>query len=255
MILGNSYNTVPFFMCILMLQLYKQKFIQRGEVMLKRFTEVEGKYIEKIIGQERYAFSTSDYVEFYEMLEMANRGGYQGNVIKFFDFETGNVYTPFEKKRNIIYGNPVYTDGYYYFLQGDYDKRILTLYRYIPDEILEKETELNIDDVNLYNLQIVGNKFHIISNGHIISESEKFECYYPEKISFSVGDNESAMFIEDDKIYFEKWIEEGWDDESNCATAQYNYYHVVVVRDFDGNVISEEVGNLYQSQDGNWWIS
>ena len=217
--------------------------------MLKRFKEVEGKYIEKIIGQERYAFSTSDYVDFYEMIEMSKGDGYQGMVIKFFDFETGNVYTPFEKKRNIIYGNPVYTDGYYYFLQGDYDKEVLTLYRYISGEILEKETELNIDDVNLYNLHIMGNKVYVISN------SEKFECYYPEKISFSVGDNESAMFIEDDKIYFEKWIEEGYDDENNCITDDYNFYHVVVVRDFYGNVISEEVGNLYQSQDGNWWIS
>ena len=45
--------------------------------MIKRFKEVSGLYIEK------------------------------GSVIKFYDFENGNVYTPFVKKRDVIYSKPV----------------------------------------------------------------------------------------------------------------------------------------------------
>jgi hypothetical protein len=51
------------------------------------------------------------------------RGGYQGAVLYFYDFETGDVYQPFEKKRNVVYSRPEFADGYYYFLQGDYDAK------------------------------------------------------------------------------------------------------------------------------------
>lgn len=63
------------------------------------------------------------------------------------------MYRPFAKKRNIVYSDPVYADGFYYFLQGDYDERKITLYRYIPEKDAEKVTKLSTDEVNLYNLQ------------------------------------------------------------------------------------------------------
>ena len=88
--------------------------------MIKRFNEVNGLYIEKIYGQDRLAFAMSDTSDLYDLVEYAQRGGYQGSVIKFYDFENGNVYTPFEKKRDVIYSKPGYTDGFYYFLQADY---------------------------------------------------------------------------------------------------------------------------------------
>ncbi len=88
--------------------------------MIKRFKEIEGRYIEKIIGQDRLAFAHSDTDDFYDLIEWAERGGYQGSIIMFFDFESGNVYKPFEKKRNVVYSSPVYVTGFYYFLQGDY---------------------------------------------------------------------------------------------------------------------------------------
>ena len=66
--------------------------------MIKRFKEVNGLYIEKIYGQDRLAFAMSDTSDLYDLIEFAERGGYQGSVIKFYDFENGNVYTPFQRK-------------------------------------------------------------------------------------------------------------------------------------------------------------
>lgn len=71
--------------------------------MIKRFKQVEGNYIEKIVGQERFAYAHSDSSDFYDIVGWAERGGYQGSVIIFYDYETGNVYKPFDKKRNILY--------------------------------------------------------------------------------------------------------------------------------------------------------
>ena len=190
-----------------------------------------------------------DTNDFYDLIEWSKSGGYQGSVILFFDFESGKVFKPFAKKRNVIYSNPVYAEGFYYFLQGDYDEKKISLYHYIPGKLLEKETELSTEEVSLYNLCIIGNPVHIIS------QEDTFVCYYPEKISFPITGHESALFIEDEKIYFESWVEEGWNDKNDCATDNYDLYHKVIVKDFSGNTLSEEVGDLYQAADGTWWIA
>lgn len=45
---------------------------------------------------------------------------------------------------------------------------------------------------------------------HVVSQDDRFVCYYPEKISFPAAKDETVIFMDDGKIYFEKWIEEGW---------------------------------------------
>ena len=217
--------------------------------MVRRFKSVNGKYIEKIYGQDRLAFAMSDNEDLYDLIAWSERGGYQGAVLYFYDFETGDVYQPFEKKRNVVYSRPEFADGYYYFLQGDYDAKTVVLYRYFPDDLLAPVVTLPLDDVDLYNLRIVGNPVHIIS------QNEALRCYYPEAFSFPLEPNETVCFIEDGRVYIEAWIEEGWDDENDRATDEYNYYHKVVVKDFHGNLISEEIGALGQAADGTWWMS
>ena len=217
--------------------------------MIRKFKSVNGKYIEKIYGQDRLAFAMSDNEDLYDLIAWSERGGYQGAVLYFYDFETGDVYQPFEKKKNVVYSRPEFADGYYYFLQGDYDAKTVVLYRYFPDDLLAPVVTLPLDDVDLYNLRIVGNPVHIIS------QNEELRCYYPEAFSFPLEPNETVCFIEDGCVYIEAWIEEGWDDENDRATDEYNYYHKVVVKDFHGKLISEEIGALGQAADGTWWMS
>lgn len=216
--------------------------------MIRRFKETSGRYIEKIIGQDRFAFAHSDTNDFYDLIEWSKTGGYQGSVIIFFDFDSGNVYKPFAKKRNVVYSDPVYAEGFYYFLQGDYDEKRIALYRCIPGEFLEKVTELHTEEVNLYNLRLIGNPIHIIS------QEDCFACYYPEKFSFPMDGKEAVMFMEGEKVYFESWAEEGW-DEGKDAVDSCSCYYKVIVRDHNGNMLSEEVGSLYQAADGTWWIA
>ena len=217
--------------------------------MIRKFKSVNGKYIEKIYGQDRLAFAMSDNEDLYDLIAWSERGGYQGAVLYFYDFETGDVYRPFEKKRNVVYSRPEFADGYYYFLQGDYDAKTVVLYRYFPDDLLAPVVTMPLDDVDLYNLRIVGNPVHIIS------QNEELRCYYPEVFSFPLEPNETVCFIEYGRVYIEAWIEEGWDDENDRATDEYNYYHKVVVKDFHGKLISEEIGALGQAADGTWWMS
>ena len=219
--------------------------------MIKRFNEIEGNYIEKIDGQNRFGFSKSDFQDMYDLIESSHNGGYQGNELKFYDFETGRVYKPFDKKRNVAYGNPVYLEQFLYFLKADYDNQNVVLYRYLPEIVLEEVTKLVISEIDLYNLAIVGDPLHIISQG----SEDGFRCYYPTKITFQLDDRESVVLISKDKVYIEKWIEEGWDEENNCATDQYKYYNEIIVKDFAGKIIEKHIGCLNKSATGDWWIS
>lgn len=214
-----------------------------------RFDVVNGTCIEEIYGQSRYGFSQSDTTDFYDMEELMENDGYRGTTISFYDYETGKVYTPFDQERNVLYGDPVFWQECFWFLRADFDLGVVTLLRYVPGQAPYEVTQLNIEDVNLYNLGITGEGVHITSG------DDDFVCYYPERFSFTLGAEESVMLIADSKVYLSKWVEEGWDDENNCATDDYKYYEKIVVRDFEGNLISEEIGSLDQRPDGSWWIS
>lgn len=216
--------------------------------MFKRFEKITGSYIETISGQQRFAFSHSDAVDFYDLPERLQSGSYSGSVLRFHDLATGKVYQPFDKQQNVLYGNPVCLKGRYYFLQGDFNRGVIRLYQCVPDRFLQQLTELPIDKINLYNLHIIGEA------AHIVSQDEQLVCYYPQKFSFPLGSSESAIWIEEDKVYLEAWVEEGWDAEKDCATDRYRYYDKLIIRDFDGNLLSEEVGSLYQAPDGSWWL-
>lgn len=213
------------------------------------FEVVSGTYIEEILGQSRIGYSMSDTTDFYDMVEWSKKGGYRGSTISFYDYDNGRIYEPFPKQRNVLYGKPVYLKNYFWFLQGDYNKGKITLFRYLPDEMPEMITQLNITDVNPYNLRIIG------EDVHITSEDDDFVCYYPESFRFSKNPNEGVTMIGDGKVYLSAWVEEGWNDENDCATEEYKYYEKVIVRDFNGNVLSEEIGSLNQRLDGTWWIS
>ena len=100
-----------------------------------------------------------------------------------------------------------------------------------------------------HNLRIIG------EDVYIVSEDDEFVSYYPESFRFSKGVNESVSMIAEQKVYLSAWVEEGWDDDNNCATEEYKYYEKMIVRDFKGNVLSETIGSLQQHPDGTWWIS
>ena len=171
-------------------------------------------------------------------------------MILFYDFSNGKVYRPFRKKKETAYANPAYAGGYYWILQGDYGKKKVTLYRYLPGERPEAVTEFGTDEVKLYNLQILGDPVYVVSQN-----TDSAECYYPSHFSLKKEPNQSLALIEENRVYLEEWVEEGWDEELDRATEQYRYYHKLVVRDLNGNTISEEVGALYQAPDGTFWIS
>lgn len=215
---------------------------------MKRFSQVCGYSIEPIIGQTRYAFALSNMMDFQDLVELATRGGCTGNVLVFYDLSSGAVFAPFEPEKNVVYRAPVYAAGAFYFLRGDYNHKTVSLVRYLPGQVAEVETILDLEAVNTYNLSIIG------EDVYIVSVDERFDCYYPERFSFQLEENETPIFIRDGKVYLEAWVEEGWDEINHCAGENYCYYNRTVVRDFAGNKCADERGALFQAFDGTWWL-
>ncbi len=218
--------------------------------MIKRFNEVEGRLLFPIAGQQRYAYTVSGSTDFFKLEEMAEHGGHPGTVLKFYDYRRRRVICPFEQKPNVMYSAPIFSGKHYYFLQCNYGEQVLRLYRFRPEDPWKLVAELDLSGIDLYNLRLLGDTPHIISQN-----GKTFRCYYPEVFSFDLRPNETACVIEEDKVYLEAWIEEDWDDEHDCAGPDYKFYDKVIVKDFEGNTLSEEVGSLNQGPDGDWWIS
>lgn len=214
-----------------------------------RFQAVSGTFVEPIPGQSRIGYSMSDTADFYDMVEWSKKGGFRGSTLSFYDYDNGRVYQPFAKQRNVLYGVPAYLQGLFWFLQGDYNERTITLFSYLPGEVPTPVTQLSTEEVNPYRLKIIGEEVHIIS------EDDEVVCYYPESFRFSKSPQESALLIWQGKVYCSAWVEEGWDEEHDCATDEYRYYERIVVRDFEGNILWEELGSLNRGADGSWWIS
>ena len=217
--------------------------------MLKRFKESNGIYIADIAGQVRLAYSLSSNIDFYDLQNWPEQESCPGMILRFFDLHDGNVYQPFESQEGVIYGEPLYAQGCYWFLQAIRPSRKIVLYRYQLSGIPEAITGFSMDAVDTYNFSLMGDKLHVTSQNH-----DTFVCYYPERFAFSLGVHETAVFIDDDKVYLENWIEEGWDSENDRPGEDYRFYDEVIVRNFQGDLLSRETGTLYQSRDGSWWI-
>lgn len=217
---------------------------------MKHFKQTFGKYIEYLSGQDRFAFALTEHIDFFMVDDWLKQGGHPGNQLIIYDFVKEELYMPFEQERNVIYSRPHFVNGFIYFLRGEFNQRVFELYRYLPESTLEKIHQFQAHEVDSYNLHLMGEGLHVTSQ----RVGEEFCCYYPEKFSIPLKQNETVGYLDDDKIYVEAWVEEGWDDEKNCATEEYIYYDKVIIKDRKGHILSEEIGCLFQAQDGNWWI-
>lgn len=219
--------------------------------IFKEFSEVKGEYVEEIAGQSRFAYSISNSDDLFEIEETVKIDGfYKGNEICFYDYKTSEIYRPFDLKKNIAYGRVIFIDNSFYILQVDFNEGLVNIYKYYPGEILEKITDYKVKDLSTYNLELVGLDLHLISQ-----DSETLEIYYPYRKNVKLEVSESALFIDDGKVYINRWIEEGWDDEKDEAGEDYKYYDKLIIKDFDSNIIEERLGSLHQSPDGTWWLA
>ncbi|MFL8888546.1 hypothetical protein [Helcococcus kunzii] len=217
-----------------------------------RFENIYGEYVDTINGQTKFGFSLTGLEDLFDIQKgYDTTGEYKGNIIRFYDMFTGKVYEPFPLEKNIAYGGNVYfSNDFYYFLRVKLEENLLEIIEYLPQEEPYILKSFSLKELNLYNISICGNGINLISQ-----DGNQFESYYPKRLSLELPDNESVYFIDKNNLYIGAWIEEGFDEETGSPSDDYRYYNKFIIRDLEGNLISEEIGNLFQNGDGFWWIS
>ena len=103
-------------------------------------------------------------------------------------------------------------------------------------------TELPLSSVkDCYNLQL-----HISPLMLSRQSSNELDIVWPEKVSLSMEDHESFFLRDGEKLFFNKWFEEG-------EGADYKYWEETIVRDLNGNVIEILPGDVMQMPNGEIW--
>ncbi|WP_414052198.1 hypothetical protein [Macrococcus animalis] len=216
---------------------------------LNEFSIVDGSFVTEIFGQQRFGYGHSGYADIADAKEIFDHEGYyKGMVLRFYEYGTGEVYEPFVLKRNISYSDVLYHDGLFYFLQADFIENVVRLIAYYPNQFTKVITTLNMGDIELKRLILIGgNQVNVVHHG------DTFISYYPNQFELNLGDDDTVVMIDEDKVYINRWIEE--ENELEDGSIDYNWHHKLLIKHLNGELLSEEIARLQQNKDGSWWIS
>ena len=146
----------------------------------------------------------------------------------------------FQKKKKFILVHLCGDNGRIGILSVDFNLKIISIYYFIPESV---ETNLIAtiplsEVLDCYNLLLHTEPLMLTRQAN----DNKFEIVWPEKIIFNIGDTESFICRDGEKLYFSAWYE----------NPEYN--KEIIVRDYGtGNILEKSPGILYYMPDGSWW--
>lgn len=218
---------------------------------------LENGYFENIEGTSEWYYShvsSKSFCDLYEAEEIVNDGyTFVGMGCALIHYPDGKVFKPFEIRENIYVEKPVFLDGNIYFLEVDFDKKIMSLIYIDSEELISGdfdedksiedikhvEDEISLSEVeDCYNLMLKIAPVMITRGGN----DGYFEIIYPEKKRYNIDVREGFDFRNGDDMYFASW------DENP------EYEDFIVVRDYEsGEVKSVEKGSIFRMPNGEMW--
>ncbi|MDO5292276.1 MAG: hypothetical protein Q4F05_05950 [bacterium] len=211
---------------------------------IKRIEDLSDVCLEQMEGTSEWYFCKQcedDFCDMYEAEEIINNNGeFSGATCYLIHFPDGEVFRPFEMRKNIYIENPVFDNGRIGFLEVDFTMKTITIYHYIWEEKkLVTLTELPLALVeDCYNLSLKSTPLMLGRDGN----DGKYEVIWPVRKDLRIGDRETLMFRYDEKLYFHDWYENP------------EYHEEVVVRDLNTGLVLERFsGNIYRMPDGSYW--
>ncbi|HHX66736.1 hypothetical protein [Miniphocaeibacter sp.] len=224
---------------------------------IKKIENISGEYLEKVEGTNEWYFQShfkGEVIDLYEV-EGLYKGGYnfEGKNIRIIHFPDGEVYIPFSLQENVYIENPLWDGEIFWILRVDFSNELIEIWKYFPKEDkLEKETVVFLSEIrDCYNLKIQLNPITLYRQDGVI-----LDIIWPEKKIIEMEDSESFYYRDNDKLYFNKWIEEPYFYNSSEEVAvKYHYYEEVVVRDLKtGKVKSRFKGSMVRMPNGTFWL-
>ena len=115
--------------------------------------------------------------------------------------------------------SPVFWDNVLYFLVVDFNEKIIQIVAFDTQDYEQKVvTEMSLDEVeNCYNLRLDVAPILLVQD----RKENCLQVYYPEDKRFKIGDHETLLFRDGNKVYFSQWFEDP------------DYHEMVIVRDWE----------------------
>ena len=204
-------------------------------------------YIEAVPGGTGEWYYGLDYPQgdLYEAEELFRAGKpVEGRDLILIHYPDGIVYRPIAKTAGEYSEAPVYSDGGIFILNVSFKDSEIHVLRFDCEALTKKTVAvLPLDTVkDCYNLQLHVSPVTLTRQG----AEGRFDMVWPERRSFDMGERESFFLRDGDRLFFNKWYEEG-------EGAEYRYWEETVVRSLDGKVLDVLPGDLRLMPDGEIW--
>ena len=204
-------------------------------------------YIDAVPGGtgEWYYGLNFEYGDLYEAEEIFKSGRpVEGRDLILVRYPDGTVYRPVARTAGEYSEAPVYYGGGIYVLIVSFKDAEIRILCFDCRELTTKTVAvLPLDAVkDCYNLQLHVSPVCLTRQGG----DGRFDLVWPEKSSFMMGEHESFFLRDGDRMFFNKWYEEGEDDA-------YRYWEETVVRDLDGSILEIFPGDVRLMPDGELW--
>lgn len=197
-------------------------------------------YIEPLSGSDWYWGCDYASGDLYEAEEVYRDGHeFRPNRLIFVHYPDGTVYEPIVPEKGQYFGCPIYCKGDIFTLLADFPREKLEIIKLGEDMAYCSAAEIALGDIcDCYNLLLHSSPLMLTRQGG----DNKFQIIWPRKSEFEIGETESLMFADGNKLYFSVWSEEP------------DYHEQIVVRDTDTGEISERFdGAILTMPDGQLW--
>lgn len=128
-------------------------------------------------------------------------------------------------------------------LDVDFPNEVIRIVRFdCNDHQVSIHTELPLSSAkDCYNLQLPISPLMLSRQ-----RGNELDIVWPEKVSLSMEDHDSFFLRDGEKLFFNRWFEEG-------EGVDYKYWEETIVRDFNGNVIEILPGDVMLMPNGEMW--
>ena len=159
-------------------------------------------------------------------------------------YPDGTVFRPLPKEPGTYCEEPVFLDGAIYLLRADFPTALLSILRFdCGSGAVGAVAELPLSAVrDCYNLKLHTAPLCLTRQGG----EGVFEILWPERVSFPLGARESFYLREGDRLFFNRWNEEG-ENES------YRYWEQALIRDLNGRLLETLPGDVARMPNGELW--
>ena len=204
-------------------------------------------WIQPVPGGTAEWYFGMDYThgDLYEAEELFRAGRpVLGRSFCLVRYPDGTVFRPLPKEPGTYCEEPVFLDGAIYLLRADFPTALLSILRFdCGSGAVGAVAELPLSAVrDCYNLKLHTAPLCLTRQGG----EGVFEILWPERVSFPLGARESFYLREGDRLFFNRWNEEG-EHES------YRYWEQTLIRDLKGRLLETLPGDVARMPNGELW--